>query len=257
MFFPHLHHSFNLRDAEVSKVESAEERKKRLEAFVKEKFTKTWVSVKKAFLDLDADHDGFITHEDLIRYFRAGEEGFLYEDLRTLLMQKDFSGSQGRLNYKDFSRWVGNYIHSVQGFYFRHDSKANPAFERLRLKYANSVGRFKETISRDLIKQEDVIATVLDKITFQWKTIRKSFHDLSKDKTGGIEAPELRHYLDHWGIPIEDATFKKLYELLDHDGDGKVSYADFQRTVGSKIHPGEGLYFRQDVPDSFKISSCD
>jgi Ca2+-binding EF-hand superfamily protein len=86
VFFPHLHHSFNLRDSEATKVESSNERRKRLEAFVKEKFTKTWVSVKKAFLDLDADHDGFITHEDLIRYFRTGEEGFLFEDLRTLLM---------------------------------------------------------------------------------------------------------------------------------------------------------------------------
>lgn len=67
----------------------------------------------------------------------------------------------------------------------------------------------------------------------------------------------LKHYLNHWGITVDESTFKRLYEQLDYDGDGIISYADFQRTVGARIHPGEGLFFRQDVSESFKISSCD
>ena len=30
--------------------------------------------------------------------------------------------------------------------------------------------------------------TIIDKIKFQWKTIRKAFIDLNKEKTGSIEA---------------------------------------------------------------------
>ena len=46
----------------------------RLDQFLKDKIAKNWVSVRKAFLDLDNDHDGFITVEDLIRYFGDDNE---------------------------------------------------------------------------------------------------------------------------------------------------------------------------------------
>ena len=39
-------------------------RLKDLEAQLKEKLSSNWVSVKKAFLDLDLDYDGFITAEN-------------------------------------------------------------------------------------------------------------------------------------------------------------------------------------------------
>ena len=85
IFFAHLHHSFNLRDLSHSKVEeNPVVRRKDLEAFLKEKFTKTWISVKKAFLDLDSDHDGFITAEDFVRYFRT-EADFPFQDMQHLL----------------------------------------------------------------------------------------------------------------------------------------------------------------------------
>ena len=78
-----------------------------------------------------------------------------------------------------------------------------------------------------MINQDDVIKIVLDKIQFQWKTIRKSFHGFSKDKSGGIEPNELKFYFNHWGIFVSDETFKKVYEALDWDKDGRISYSDF------------------------------
>jgi len=34
----------------------------------------------------------------------------------------------GKLNYKDFSKWVGSSIEPSSGFYFRHDSERNPQY---------------------------------------------------------------------------------------------------------------------------------
>jgi hypothetical protein len=45
------------------------ERLKKLERILKEKFANQWESVRKAFLALDSDHDGFITVEDILRHF--------------------------------------------------------------------------------------------------------------------------------------------------------------------------------------------
>ena len=66
------------------------------------------------------------------------------------------------------------------------------------------MGKFKTQIQKDMIKESDITKTLLDKIRFQLKTIRKSFHDFSKDKSGGIDLNELQFYLNHWGIFITD-----------------------------------------------------
>lgn len=32
--------------------------------------------------------------------------------------------------------------------------------------------------------------------------------------------------------------------MMDADKDGKISYNDFHKSIGSEIQPGESLYFR-------------
>jgi|LauGreDrversion4_2_1035121.scaffolds.fasta_scaffold109095_1 Ca2+-binding EF-hand superfamily protein len=90
----------------------------------------------------------------------------------------------------------------------------------------------------------DLERTILDKIKFQWKTIRKAFYDLNKKKDGAISTDELKFYLNHWGLNVNEDQFKVIFNKFDYDGDGKISYDDFHKTIGSEIHPGEILYFR-------------
>jgi Ca2+-binding EF-hand superfamily protein len=66
--------------------------------------------VRRAFLDLDFDHDGVITPQDLIRYFGPGSKDIDFNDLTKLLKEKD-STKRGQLSYADFSKWVGGAIH--------------------------------------------------------------------------------------------------------------------------------------------------
>lgn len=59
-----------------------------------------------------------------------------------------------------------------------------------------------------------------------------------------IAPEELRFYFNHWGFNLNDQRFSMIYNKFDYDGDGKISYDDFHKTIGSEIHPGEILYFR-------------
>lgn len=78
---------------------------------IKDKFANNWVSVRKAFLDLDTDYDGFVTVEDILRYFGTeGNKEFDFRDLKKLIMDKD-SKRQGKISYADFSKWMGGVIH--------------------------------------------------------------------------------------------------------------------------------------------------
>lgn len=118
----------------------------KLEKLLKTKFGSCFESVRKAFLILDTDYDGFITIEDLLKYF-ANETEIDYDDLKKLINDKD-SKKQGRLNYTDFSRWLGSTIHMSEGFYFRHDSIKNPQFENNIPKFNRTVQNLKENNMR-------------------------------------------------------------------------------------------------------------
>ena len=220
---------------------------------LKIKLNNNYKSVRVAFLALDSDHDGFITVEDFLRTF--GNTDFSYNDLRKLIESKN-KDKQERISYEDFSSWLGNCIHMSEGFYFRHDSIKNPGYDR-NLRKINKNLESKEIVYKD-ISSRNLIKSVIEKISTQWKTIRKAFSDINKDprETGYISQSELKFYLDHWGFKLTQEQFESVYNSFDFDGDGKISYTDFTKVIGSEIHPGETLYFRQDKMEVVQQRTC-
>ena len=72
--------------------------------------------------------------------------------------------------------------------------------------------------------------------------------DLNIEKTGQISKKEFKFFLKFWGLDISDKDFLHCFKKFDIDGDGFISYKDFQMSIGSEMFPSEGLYFRQDKP---------
>lgn len=50
----------------------------------------------------------------------------------------------------------------------------------------------------------DLERKIIEKIQFQWKTLRKAFMDLNIEKTGKISRKELKFYLEFWGMDITE-----------------------------------------------------
>jgi len=82
----------------------------KLELLIKNKFSNSWVSVRKAFLDLDTDYDGYVTVEDILRFLGTENREIDFKDLTKLIIDKD-SKRQGKIGYADFSKWMGGVIH--------------------------------------------------------------------------------------------------------------------------------------------------
>jgi len=135
------------------------------------KFANNWVSVRKAFLDLDFDYDGTITVADIVRFFGSESIDINIQDLQKLIIEKD-SSKRGQINYKDFSSWMGGVIHSTSGFYFRHDSMRNPQYERNLENITAKRGKNDNTNEQLLGNLEKQI---FDKFFGQWKTLKKAF----------------------------------------------------------------------------------
>ena len=218
---------------------------KNLEGILKKKFEKNWISVRKAFLALDIDYDGYIKPEDIARYFSNESNRIDFNELKKLMMHKD-KKKQGSLDYTDFSKWMGSSIEPSAGFYFRHDSVKNPQFEK-NLEDVWNKNEKNTKVVRDKMTEANFLKKFVEKVQFQWKTLKKAFTDLNTAKSGAIMPTELRNYMKHWGYYLNDDQFQLLFNKLDYDKDGKISYEDFQNSVGNEISPPEFLYFRQDL----------
>ena len=93
------------------------------------KISNNFTSVNKAFLTIDQNHDGLIEPKDIVSLYGSHitiEYADLVKIMESVNSKADGSGT---LNYNDFSRWMGNEIHNLASFIFRHDSKRNPQYE--------------------------------------------------------------------------------------------------------------------------------
>ena len=212
-----------------------EKRIKVLDNMLKQKFACNYVSVREAFLHLDADHDGFIEVEDILRHFKP-EDNIDYQDLKKLMVDKD-AKHEGRIGYTDFSNWLGGAIHQVSGFYFRHDSIKNPEYEKAeRLLQAKYTKEDKEIlVASNLGNNKELERKVMDNLKYHWKKIRKAFMSLNLDKSGAITKQDLALYFSSWSLTPEQ--FDWLFNKFDRDRDGKISYNDFTKTIGSELFP--------------------
>eukprot|EP00945_MAST-04E_sp_MAST-4E-sp1_P005999 g5999.t1 len=72
---------------------------------------------------------------------------------------------------------------------------------------------------------------------FTDQEIKDAFHFLDLDKNGFIGAAEIRHILICMGELITDEEVDEMIRMVDTDGDGQVSFAEFFLLV---VHPDPG-----------------
>ncbi len=96
---------------------------KQIEDILKDRLSSNWVSVRKAFLDLDEDFDGYLTAENFAKLIggSTGSSKFDFNLLKMLIKMKN-SKMEPQINYTEFCKWFGAVIEPVEAFYFRHDS---------------------------------------------------------------------------------------------------------------------------------------
>ena len=94
--------------------------------------------------------------------YLGNEQDLNYNDLVKLLYDKDTSKT-GRLNYSDFSKWLGSAIHMSESFIFRHDSKKNPEFNLNLARDIKNKGADKRNAQQCLLKGDNEVR-ILEKI---------------------------------------------------------------------------------------------
>lgn len=72
---------------------------------------------------------------------------------------------------------------------------------------------------------------------FSDREIRDAFISFDLDRNGFVGAGELRHVLVNSGEPVTDEEVDEMIALVDRDGDGQVSFAEFYAMVAGTTPP--------------------
>ena len=74
-------------------------RLKELDERIRTKFSENWQLVRKAFLDNDLDHDGYLTIDEFMAMFDRKNEVIDCNDLKKLFQFKSKNNKLGRMSY--------------------------------------------------------------------------------------------------------------------------------------------------------------
>ena len=107
---------------------------------------------------------------------------------------------------------------------------------------------------------EDLASTLTNKVEFIRKNLckpKKVFKDCDTNGNGSLEPNEVRAALHALGCPMSDEDFDAMFQTLDKDNDGSLSFNEFkkvlyQRIVFSAIDDVSGSLDRDEVFESFE-----
>lgn len=101
-----------------------------MENSLRQKLQRSYNNVRKAFLDLDKNHNGSISAEELAKILKYGvkqqdpnkQELDLDYSLLEYLIKLRCKQDHTAIGYAKFCAWLGPSIEPTEAFYFRHDS---------------------------------------------------------------------------------------------------------------------------------------
>lgn len=166
---------------------------------MKTKLQKNYNSVRKAFLELDENHSGFITAEELARFLGASNDKNFDFTLMEILIKLRTQGMKTKVFYKDFCAWLGSSIEPTEGFYFRHDSKKNPNYEINLTREAEKRGSNQKNASMTITKG-DLKERFVARTFSTYKTVKKAFVDWKLTGCNYFDYPKFVEMMNNWGF---------------------------------------------------------
>ena len=81
--------------------------------------------------------------------------------------------------------------------------------------------------------------------------IKQAFDAFDTDKSGDINAEELRTAVNHYGIDVKFQTLVKIMNELEADKPGKIFFEEFIEKISAKMTEDENT--REDLKKVFEL----
>ena len=81
----------------------------------------------------------------------------------------------------------------------------------------------------------------------QYKTLKSAFVSWKEGQKNHITYERFHELINLWSFVVTDEQILGLFNWLDSDQDGVITFEDLRSSIGKDISPNEGIYFRQDI----------
>ena len=209
--------------------------------------------MRKAFLDLDKNHDGSISAEELAKILKYGvkqqdpnkQELDLDYSLLEYLVKLRCKQDHTTISYAKFCTWLGTSIEPTEAFYFRHDSQKNPQYDLNMQKAVGPILKTQEGLRGLLTGDAQTFKEkFLNKVKLQYRTLKKCFYELDRQHKGHVTLDQFDEIINSWGFAAKEKDVRDVFNWLDFDKDQKISFLDLKNTIGFELMPQEQFFFR-------------
>lgn len=92
-------------------------------------------------------------------------------------------------------------------------------------------------VERGFSTAVEAYSVVTQKWGERYRHVRDAFLTLDTENVGSIGAPALRSLVEALGLRMSSVEFRRLWRMFDPSGEGRLSYAQFNKVLGPLIHP--------------------
>lgn len=224
------------------------------------KLANRYGKVTQAFRAYDKDHSGRLTMKELHAAIRSCGIDLDQGQLRQLFNRVDASGGDD-ISFEEFRRVAGGAIAGEADEQGRPGGRGGAG--------AGAPGRLGAMEPRVEAKRDHSFQTsefassdaalhaFKTKLANRFSAVRKAWRTFDADHSGALSKSELKRSLASCGIGVDDATMDSVYRELDKDDDARITYAEFNKLVGSAIHGVmEGDAGIMHVPDAKELHAA-
>ena len=75
-------------------------------------------------------------------------------------------------------------------------------------------------------------------------SLKRVFDEWRVPSENSIKLDRFMELMHHWGFKASEDEIRDLFNWLDKDQDGELSFLDLRETIGLDVSPKEAVYFR-------------
>jgi Ca2+-binding EF-hand superfamily protein len=171
-------------------------------------------NIEAAFKEVDLDGSGLISHAEFIQLLRRLGMGKTGSEESFSMMQKYRSKDNhtGDMTFDEFKACMTDYMKlPTDSDKIAQEDKPMP-----------------------LVQAEKILA---EKLFNKFSAVQRAFRLYDEDKSGELSYDELRRMFRSLNVILSDEHFIALVQRYDPNGDGSITYEEFNQQIGPLIHP--------------------
>jgi len=201
----------------------------------------------KAFKSIDLDGSGKICSAEIGRACRLWNLPHSQKEIDALVAICD-TDADGGVSYKEFvAALARDTVQREEASWERKDTRASRPeeadaargiFGKIESKRYGEAPKIINAQQGLRGKSGNVLDAAQTALNTRFGNMRRAFRFMDVDNSGTVTREEVERALKLWNVPVDNEEVNSLVQMCDHDGDGRISYAELVAALARDKYVG-------------------